>query len=180
MTDYSNLETLAEAIHGKGTTIEMLNRWAAFESACKPELILGLIAENKRLESFKTSYMEWSDKTDWVQATAQPLELGKHRADVLRERIEKLKHENAGLMTGYEAYEQVVRGLRGEVEAFRSVMAAVVSEVPRGGDRKGNAPGHCHDIPGVWDQGNGDKSGKECGWCKVWNAAMVMSKGEQA
>ena len=33
---------------------------------------------------------EWSDKTDWVQETAQPLELGMHRADVLKQRIEHL------------------------------------------------------------------------------------------
>jgi hypothetical protein len=34
---------------------------------------------------------EWSDKTEWVQETAQPLELGMHRADVLKQRIERLK-----------------------------------------------------------------------------------------
>lgn len=46
MNDYSELKKLAEDIHGKGTTVEMLNRWARFEAACKPELILALIAEN--------------------------------------------------------------------------------------------------------------------------------------
>jgi hypothetical protein len=33
---------------------------------------------------------EWHNKTDWVQETAQPLELGMHRADVLKQRIEHL------------------------------------------------------------------------------------------
>lgn len=33
--------------------------------------------------------------------------------------FDKLKAENAGLKTGHEAYEQVVQGLRGEVEALR-------------------------------------------------------------
>lgn len=64
-----------------------------------------------------------------------------------------------------------------ENDELRSVMSAVTNEIPRGEFiQPGNAPGHCHEIPGVWDQGNGDKAGKECGWCKVWNAAVAMSK----
>ncbi|WP_218166341.1 hypothetical protein, partial [Pseudomonas sp. F1002] len=42
----------------------------------------------------------------------------------------------------------------------------------------GNAPGHCHSISGVWDGDNGALAGKECAWCKTWNAAM--GKGEQS
>ena len=33
----------------------------------------------------------WHEKTDWMQETAQPMELGMHRADVLKQRIERLK-----------------------------------------------------------------------------------------
>jgi hypothetical protein len=32
----------------------------------------------------------WHEKTDWVQETAQPMELGMHKADVLKQRIERL------------------------------------------------------------------------------------------
>jgi flagellar hook-basal body complex protein FliE len=32
----------------------------------------------------------WHEKTDWMQETAQPLELGMHRADVLKQRIDNL------------------------------------------------------------------------------------------
>lgn len=56
-----------------------------------------LKAKNEQLESFKTSYMEWSDKTDWVQATAHFSELGKHRADVIKDRFDHLKDENRRL-----------------------------------------------------------------------------------
>ncbi|SXZ03433.1 hypothetical protein [Klebsiella pneumoniae] len=46
------------------------------------------------LESFRTAYMEWSDKTDWMQGdkrfhVVKPL--GKHRADVLKAYIEHLE-----------------------------------------------------------------------------------------
>lgn len=39
-------------------------------------------------------------------------------------------------------------------------------------DRK-QAPGHSHDVPGIWDNYNGDKSGKPCDWCAKWNAARA-------
>jgi hypothetical protein len=32
----------------------------------------------------------WHEKTDWVQETAQPMELGMHKADVLKQRIDNL------------------------------------------------------------------------------------------
>lgn len=38
----------------------------------------------------EAALIEWFDKTDWVSKTAKPSELGKHRADVLRERVEAL------------------------------------------------------------------------------------------
>lgn len=97
-------------------------------------------------------------------------------ADRLWQEVEALRAENSGLQTGYKAYEQVNAELKAEVAKLRDVMACVVNEVPRHEGRNGNAPGHCHSIPGVWDQGNGAKSGTECGWCKVWNAAVAMSK----
>lgn len=71
----------------------------------------------------------------------------------------------------------LVDQLKAENEALRSVMACVVNEIPKHTSGNGNAPGHCHAIPGVWDQGNGAKSGTECAWCKVWNAAVAMSEG---
>ena len=46
------------------------------------------------LESFRTAYMEWSDKTDWVQTDKRFDFLkpwGKHRADVLKAYIEHLE-----------------------------------------------------------------------------------------
>jgi hypothetical protein len=43
------------------------------------------------VDMLKGALKEWSDKTEWVQETAQPLELGMHRADVLKQRIERLK-----------------------------------------------------------------------------------------
>lgn len=53
-----------------------------------------LIAEIERLQSFKTAYMEWSDKTEWVQDSVTGKELGKHRADAIKDRMDALKAEN--------------------------------------------------------------------------------------
>ncbi|MEX2901333.1 hypothetical protein AB3967_08385 [Pseudomonas rhodesiae] len=93
---------------------------------------------------------------------------------------DQLRAEVAGLKTGYEAYERVNAELKAENEALRGVMSAVVSEIPGARiSRAGNAPGHCHSIPGVWDEDNGSKAGKECAWCKVWNYAVSMGKGDR-
>jgi len=45
---------------------------------------------NEKVMRTLAALKEWSDKTDWVQETAQPLELGMHRADVLKQRIDNL------------------------------------------------------------------------------------------
>ena len=67
-----------------------------------------LQARIAELELFRIAFMEWSDKTDWVQTDKRFAVLnpwGKHRADVLKEYIQhlesrtvtvKLPHRNLG------------------------------------------------------------------------------------
>ena len=45
------------------------------------------------LEQHQKTCYEWLEKTDWVQETVKPKELGMHRADILRKRIEDLEKE---------------------------------------------------------------------------------------
>ena len=45
------------------------------------------------LEKYRESWYEWSEKTDWIQETGTAKELGMHRADVMRKRIEDLEKE---------------------------------------------------------------------------------------
>ncbi|MBK0468098.1 hypothetical protein [Klebsiella aerogenes] len=55
------------------------------------------------LESFRTAYMEWIEKTDWVQTDKRFdfLKLwGKHRADILKAYIEHLESRTAMLNGG--------------------------------------------------------------------------------
>lgn len=54
-----------------------------------PEMAYNLPQEVASLHSFKTAYMEWGEKTDWVQDSSQPGELGMHRADVLKNRLKR-------------------------------------------------------------------------------------------
>ena len=55
-------------------------------------------AELRRLHQHELANQIWHDKTEWVQQTAQPNELGMHRADVLRQRIDRLHAVNAELL----------------------------------------------------------------------------------
>lgn len=61
------------------------------------EVALELLAENNRLGQIEYAFSEWIAKTDWVQSTVQASELGRHRADVLRTRIDQFKAENEAL-----------------------------------------------------------------------------------
>lgn len=45
-------------------------------------------AELRRLHQFEMAYHEWLDKTEWVQADMTPTELGMHRADIIRTRVD--------------------------------------------------------------------------------------------
>lgn len=51
----------------------------------------------------------------------------------------------------------------------------------KGHSKDGNAPGHAHTDPGIWDADNKKElAGKPCAWCALWNkatAALEKSKG---
>lgn len=94
------LDDLAAAIHGKGTTVEMLNRWAAFEAACKPELIRAMIAEITNLTppAGQVSYQEQMEA--WKSANSQDL---RARGELMIQ-VEKLEAENEALRKDAERY----------------------------------------------------------------------------
>lgn len=54
-------------------------------------------AELRRLHRVEEAFNEWIEKTAWVQQSARPGELGMHRADVLKARIDRLERELSDL-----------------------------------------------------------------------------------
>ena len=52
--------------------------------------------------------------------------------------------------------------------------ARIIIESLDDGDGDGNAPGHCHSKPGIWDEDNGNKAGKPCEWCAQWKRFMAL------
>ncbi len=58
------------------------------------------LLEIESLQKFRNAFNEWHDKTEWVQDTSTFKELGKHRADVLRERILNLEAQLAAIGAG--------------------------------------------------------------------------------
>ncbi|BCL48900.1 hypothetical protein [Citrobacter koseri] len=97
MTDKQALRQLATDAHELGIIKRYskgLEAQRKFYAAATPLVIRALLDELEALQSFRTAYMEWSDKTDWVQ-TDKRLDVikpwGKHRADVLKLYIDHLK-----------------------------------------------------------------------------------------
>ena len=96
MNDYTELKRLAEAAVGK--TYSSGEKFF-FSAEATPEQVLALIAEND------SSRKHWQNESNNVQA--------------LMVEVARLKAENAGLQTGYEAYERVNAELNAETEALR-------------------------------------------------------------
>jgi hypothetical protein len=81
-----------------------------------------LLSQDAEIERYKVAWTEYNDRTEWVQKTAKPKELGLHRADVLRLRIESAESRLAAadallrecrrmaarlLPTPHDLYEQI-------------------------------------------------------------------------
>lgn len=101
----------------------------------------------------------------------------------LLEEIDQLRDSHEQVCTNYNRVSFVAgeRGeerdqLKAENEALRTLVLSALEEGKGRPGTGGNAPGHCHAVPGIWDRGNGERSGTTCGWCRIWNAAQAMVK----
>lgn len=101
----------------------------------------------------------------------------------LIEEAEQLRDAHEQVCTNYNRVSFVAgeRGeerdrLKAENETLRGLVLSALEEGKGRPGTGGNAPGHCHAVPGVWDRGNGERSGTACGWCRIWNAAQAMAK----
>lgn len=61
----------------------------------------------------------------------------------------------------------------GLTEEDREILEAVRRELDRG-NQDGNAPGHGHEVPGIWDSDNGARAGKPCAWCLTWKKFTTL------
>lgn len=68
--------------------------------------------------------------------------------------------------------------LQKDAARYQSLLEAVLREIPHRKGNRGNAPGHAHSVPGIWDEDNGALAGKECAWCKVWSEAVSAMQEE--
>lgn len=73
----------------------------------------------------------------------------------------RVESNAAFIVRACNSHYQLVEALRGIIDHFDC--------------SHGNAPGHDHLIPGVWDKdvSNGAKGGTKCGWCDQWNEARA-------
>lgn len=89
-----------------------------------------LQAEIAELQKFKTSYMEWHEKTEPLLQGFEAVELGRHRADVLRSRFHRIQAENAALQQRLTITDQRVDDLESEIAAARELLKHGSSPTP--------------------------------------------------
>jgi hypothetical protein len=75
-------------------------------------------AELRRLHQHELALIEWLEKTHWVQVGAQPGELGRHRADVIKQRFDRLHAANIDCVDHFNA-----------IKAERDELLAVLKEL---------------------------------------------------
>lgn len=69
-----------------------------------------LKGEVTRLTGFKQAYLVWQDKTEWIQNKKDlPAKyLGWHRADIMKDMIERLTADNANLKNDLENIKRII------------------------------------------------------------------------
>lgn len=93
-----------------------------------------------------------------------------------REKAVLDERDFGGIRSGFNAcmHRETCRALIDEREEFRELLAQVVEQLDeRWNPHGGNAPGHGHERPGIWDDDNGELAGKPCAWCALWNRAKA-------
>jgi len=111
--------------------LEDAGRLARYYAAANPAAVLALIAENERLQQ-REQDLSASVKYWFNARGGKQFEAGVKHADEAaskyidehwRRQRDQLRAENAGLRTGYEAYERVNAELKAEVEGLREEVA---------------------------------------------------------
>ena len=95
MSEQTKAQRLADILQYKIPSMECLEEAAA---------------ELRRLDRHEQATRVWSKKTEWVQETAKPGELGMHRADVMKKRIDDLTALNAELVAALEKLARLGNG----------------------------------------------------------------------
>ena len=78
---------------------------------------------------YKAAYDKWQEKTEWVQQTATYDELGMHRADALRKRIEQLEEMNEYLDEACARLEDKNESLKQEINNLEQQCYNLESDV---------------------------------------------------
>ena len=64
-------------------------------------------------------------------------------------------------------------------DVWKPLLEAVMREMPKQ-EYRGNAPGHAHAVPGIWDSDNVPYlAGKPCAWCLAYSTARKLLAASQ-
>lgn len=141
------------------------------------------MSTNRYIDKLKVRLAKEADQRMQLQALLDD-QVSRNRAliaerDALAERLAEARFSLDGMAELCRDARDERDAAQKDAERFREIVAAVVREHPHRSANRGNAPGHGHSVPGVWDSDNGALAGTECAWCKTWNEAIAALQGAQ-
>lgn len=109
--------------------------WGCYDGPEEPNE-LNAAAELRRLNGVEAAFNEWVEKTDWVQKSAHYSELGMHRADVLKARIDKLDALNKELVEALKKISAIEEQMYGpDWEEIQEAKRIAVAALAKAGEK---------------------------------------------
>ena len=154
MIDTKELRRLTQAalIGPDGVSLNWLKLLQDFQREASPaaisELLDRLEAAEKERDNYKFAFIEYSEKTEWVQrgvndGTVSAKYLGWHRADVMSDLLSAAEKERDALRATLRHEADCVEAAKAEIEALRAKIEAMEKQEPVGEIHRANATGNC-------------------------------------
>lgn len=105
--------------------------------------------------------MSETTRPEGIIPEEQPFDITAERSKLL----EKLKRAHSD--------EAEIGRLRAENDRLSRLLRNLVQQLDARNKGHVDAPGHRHEIPGIWDSDNGELAGKSCAWCALWKEAKA-------
>jgi hypothetical protein len=149
--------------HGVERSVEWLRRRIGWPMVSVPDYVA-----RELVATFDRARKPGSE-ADEAAALRDMLDGARHDLDALRVALDVEYEPHQTLME--RMLERAT--LSSQPGAADVLLNELVDQLAHDEADNGDAPGHHHERPGIWNDDNGELSGKPCAWCALWRTARA-------